>query len=257
MKLFLFTTDLTLAQKAEDAGVESVLVDWERKGKAVRQSGHNLEINQDSPDDVKLLADNLNIPVTVRVNPIGYYTKDEVNLAIDCGAKVIMLPMSKSVKDVERFLKIIDNRTETLVQIETPELVNKVGELNKLPWDYAHVGLNDLMVAKGNRSIWEAVADGTVEEVCSKLEGKKFGFGGVTVLGGGTPIPFNLILNEMVRLGCSMGILRRSFKAEILDRDFNSEIEILRMWIKSCSKRGEKSIQHDHELLKGIIKKYI
>jgi hypothetical protein len=257
MKLFLFTTDLTLAQKAEKAGIESVLVDWERKGKALRQAGHNLEINKDSPEDVKRLASNLNIPVTVRINPIGDYTKDEVNLAIDCGAKVIMLPMSKSIEDVERFLKIIDNRTETLIQIETPELVNNVEDMGKLPWDYAHLGLNDLMVAKGNKSIWEAVIDGTVKEVCSKLEGKKYGFGGVTVLSGGSPIPFNLILNEMVRLNCSIGILRRSFKVEILDRDIQSEIKMLRIWIRNCSKRGPKSILHDHELLRQIIEKYI
>lgn len=256
MKLFLFTKKLNLAKKAQDAGVDYVLVDWEKKGKTDRQKGHNLEINNDSPEDVKKLSNNLTIPVTVRVNPLGEYSNDEIDLAIDCGAKVIMLPMSKTIDDVEQFLKIVNNRTETLIQIETPEMVSEVKEFSKLPWDYAHVGLNDLMVAKGNKSIWEAVVDGTVEDVCTNLEGKKFGFGGVTILGGGTPIPFNLILNEMVRMKCSMGILRRSFKAEIMDRDMKSEIDILRMYIKSSSKRGLESVIHDHELLTKIINKY-
>jgi 2-keto-3-deoxy-L-rhamnonate aldolase RhmA len=256
MKLFLFTTDLVLAQKAQDAGIDYVLVDWERKGKTDRQAGHDLEINKDSPEDVRRLSQNLDIPVTVRVNPIGDYTADEVGLAIECGAKVIMLPMSKSINDVKKFLNIVNNRTKTLIQIETSEMTNLVQEFSKLPWDFAHVGLNDLMLAKGYNSIWQAVHDGTVEQICEHLKGRQYGFGGITVLGGGNPIPFNLILNEMVRLGCSMGILRRSFKAEIIDRDMKSEIEIIRMWIKSAKKRGPESIKHDHELLMNILRKY-
>lgn len=257
MKFFLFASDVNLAKKAEIADIDYVLVDWERKGKLERQSGHNLEINKDGSEEVTRLSKSLNIPVTVRVNPVGEYTYDEVNLALDCGAKVIMLPMSKTIKEVEEFLRIVNNRAETLIQIETPEMVNLVKELRELPWDYAHVGLNDLMVAKGNKTIWRSLIDGTVEKVCSNLECKKYGFGGITILGGGSPIPFNLILHEMVRLKCSMGILRRSFKSEMLDRNMKAEINLLRNGIETSKKRGQNSMKEDHKLLIKTIKNRI
>lgn len=257
MKLFLFTTNLELGAAAQEAGIDYLIVDWERKGKEERQLGKHLEINQDTPEDVYRLSQKLSIPITVRINPLGDYTNDEVACAIDNGAKVIMLPMARKIDEVSRFLEIINNRTETLVQIETPELVNKTKELSELPWDYAHVGLNDLMVAKGTSSIWDSLIDGTVEDVCNNLDGRKFGFGGMTIIGGGHPIPFNLVLHEMTRLNCSMGILRRSFKKEMMDRNINLEIKALRNYIDCSVLRGKKAIEEDKRLLHEVIRKIL
>jgi hypothetical protein len=257
MKLFLFNTSLELGAMAQDAGIDYLIVDWERKGKEERQVGKGLEINQDTPTDVYRLSSELSIPITVRINPIGDYSKDEVACAIDNGAKVIMLPMAKTIEEISRFLEIIDNRTETLVQIETPDLVNKTKELSKLAWDYAHVGLNDLMLAKGTSSIWISLVDGTVEDVCNNLNGRQYGFGGMTIIGGGHPIPFNLVLHEMTRLNCSLGILRRSFKRELMGRDINLEIKALRNYIDCSILRNNYAIEEDknklHEAVRGIL----
>ena len=81
LQLFLFTTDLGLAQRAEAAGIDSVIVDWESRGKDARQVGRDLEINCDSPEDAYRLARHLEIPVTVRINGPGHYGADEVEFA--------------------------------------------------------------------------------------------------------------------------------------------------------------------------------
>jgi hypothetical protein len=69
-RLFLFSADLAIARRAERAGVDSVIVDWERHGKHARQQGHDTEINDHSVAAVSTLSSRLRIPVTVRANPL-------------------------------------------------------------------------------------------------------------------------------------------------------------------------------------------
>ncbi len=148
---------------------------------------------------------------------------------------------------------IVNGRAKSIVQIETPQLVEQLADFKDLDWDIAYIGLNDLMVASGRSSIWEALADGTAEKICRGLHGRVYGFGGSTILGGGEPIINVLILHEMIRLGASVTIMRRTFKRELLDRDLNAEIEVLRAFISSSEKRGEQAILFDREHLVRFI----
>ena len=245
----MFTTDLALALRAERAGIDSIMVDWETKGKEARQKGRNLEGNNDTPEDVHSLSSNLKIPVSVRINPLGGYTLSEVNTALNNGAEIIMLPMARSVTEVKSFLSIVGERAKTIVQIETPSLAKEIEDFSNLDWDYAYIGLNDLMVARGGHSIWEAISDGTAEAICRYLEGRKYGFGGSTVLGGGEPIMGDLILHELVRLGGCMSIMRRTFRREVLDRDLNCEIRALREFVNCSERRGLEARLYDHNRL--------
>ncbi|MBI4436489.1 MAG: hypothetical protein HY590_03615 [Candidatus Omnitrophica bacterium] len=247
MKLFLFTTDLTLAQEAERAGLDSVIVDWETKGKGSRQQGYDVEINGDSPEDVSNLASHLHIPVTVRINCPGAHTATEVETALDHGARILMLPMARNCRDVESFLKIVKGRAKTLVQIETPQLEAESRDLAKLGWEYVYIGLNDLMIAKGGKSIWEYVLDGTVERIFQALPGRVYGFGGVTILGGGYPIRFTHILHELTRLGCGLSFMRRTFKKECKDRDLVAEVRAIHVAFEASSRRGPEAKAADHE----------
>mgnify|MGYP002071098654 CR=1 FL=1 len=145
----MFTTNLLLAFKAEQAGVDGVIVDWESRGKQARQKNHPLETNIDTPQDVYNISKELKMPVIVRVNPLGTHTASEITCALDNGAKIIMLPMAQSITEVKTFLKLIDNRAKVIIQIETPSLATNVTRLRTLDWDYAYIGLNDLMVATG------------------------------------------------------------------------------------------------------------
>lgn len=249
MELFFFTNNLGCALKAQKAGMDSVIIDWELKDKESRQAGYDLETNNDSAQDVSHLAKHLDIPVTVRINALGSHTNDELNCAIKNGAKIVMLPMAKSYKEVGEFLRLVNRRAKTIIQVETPQLVHEVDKISQLGWDYVYIGLNDLMIGRGGSCIWEAVADGTVEFVCRELRGRKYGFAGITVLGGGEPIRFGLILHELIRLGCSMSFLRRSFKKEILDRDWESEIKAIRSFTEASRSRGYLAKKYDHNRL--------
>lgn len=257
MELFLFTKNLDLAKRAESVGIDSVIIDWENRGKDVRQKGYDLETNINTVDDVKSLSSILKIPISVRINPLDVHTRTEIDSAIDNGAKIIMLPMAKTISELEHFIKIVNRRAKTIVQIETVSLSNVVGDMLNLEWDYAYIGLNDLMVAKGKHSIWEALLDGTAENICSRLAGRRYGFGGSTVIGGGRPIINILILHELIRLGGSISVMRRTFKTELLDRNLESEINVLRHFIECSEKRGKLARQYDYEHLCTIIKKII
>ncbi len=253
LQFFLFSKDLDLALRAEKAGIDSIVLDWEMRGKAKRQKDHNLEMNLDSPQDIRALSSNLKIPVSVRINSLWKNTSTEVDAAIANGAKIIMLPMAKSLNDVKQFLSIVDGQAKTIVQIETPELVEQLEGFNGLDWDIAYIGLNDLMVSYGRSSIWETFSDGTAERICGSLCGRVYGFGGSTILGGGEPIINILILHEMVRLGASVTVMRRTLKRELLDSDFNAEIKALRVFVSCSEKRGKQAILFDHEHLLRLI----
>ena len=244
LKLFLFTTDLSLAKQAEAAGIDSIIVDWEQKGKNNRQTKYATEINGDTPEDVAALAKVLSIPITVRINALDENSDREIETAIDNGAKIIMLPMAEHPREIERFVKLVDARVETIIQIETQPLVDHCHNLRDIGWNYAYIGLNDLMISRHSKWLWEAVADGTVERIFDILKDRQVGFGGVTVIGGGKPIPFVELLSEMARLGCHLSFLRRSFKREIQGRDINAEIQAVRaVWSAACRRQPEAILQ--------------
>lgn len=249
MKFFLFTTDLAVAMMAEKAGIDSIIVDLEQTGKQKRQSGYDTEINKNDPADIEKLTANLEIPVTVRVNAFNDVTCSEIDCAIVHGAKIIMLPMARTALEVKNFLQYIDSRTKTIIQIETLDLVKDITALAELNWDYAYIGLNDLMIEKKETCIWSSLQDGTVELICKALSERKYGFGGITILGGGSPINTELLLHEYVRLGSSMGLLRRTFFKELLDRNIMTEIPLIREFLKNSQQRGQKAIKMDQKKL--------
>jgi 2-keto-3-deoxy-L-rhamnonate aldolase RhmA len=245
LELFLFTTDLTCALQAQEAGIDSVIVDWEWRGKQHRQAGYSTEINADTPEDVAALAARLRIPVTVRVDRLQENTASDVEIALDHGAGAIMLPMAEQASDVKRFARLVRGRARTIIQIETESLVRQCDALRSVDWDCAYIGLNDLMVSRGTRWIWEPLADGTVERIFDILGDRALGFGGVTVVGGGRPLPFVELLREMARLGCRLSFLRRTFKAEILDRDISAEVAAVRATWTAARRRGPQAVQQD------------
>lgn len=247
LKLFLFTTDVSFAKQAEHAGIDSVIVDWERVGKEKRQINYSTEINLHTAQDLVALAKHLTIPITVRINRLGEYSASEIDLALEQGAKIIMLPMAETPSEVEQFLHLVKDRAKTMIQIETPKLVEHCDALRELGWDYAYIGLNDLMIARGSRWIWEPLADGTVEQVFEKLTGRVVGFAGVTVIGGGIPLPFLDLLREMARIGCQLSVLRRTFKREIVGRNLNAEIQLIQAaWEAACCRHLE-AIEQDRQ----------
>ena len=251
--LFLFSTDASLAARAVASGVDYIIVDWERGNKLKRQAGTGFQIGEDTVKDVEELALGNGLPVFVRVNPLGLDTESEIALALRAGCQGIMLPMARDREEVSAFLSLIPEGVRTLIQIETRELATNPLSIVDLPWDFAHVGLNDLMLSRGAPTIWTAVLDGTVEKICKSLEGRRFGFGGITVVDGGSPIPARLVILEMSRLGCSMGILRRSFTADVTGRDIAYEVSAIQRLLEDGSRRDRNLLEQDRVSLENAI----
>lgn len=259
MRFYLFTTSTELAQEAQAAGINRLVVDWERRGKNARQREYDFEINRQGVREVRSLAAAASLPILVRINPLGPKTADELRRAIDAGAGEIMLPMARKASEVERFLALTDGRARTVVQIETQELVDDLAALESLPWDSAYIGLNDLQISRGGRgSIWSGMADGTVEKIYQSLPGREVGFGGITVADGGRPLPFALLFAEMIRLGCALSFLRRTFHQEIPGRNLAGEIAAIRRLEKTLRARRPAQVNEDRsafvKLLAGLVR---
>lgn len=253
LQLFLFTANPELAMSARRGGLDYIIVDLERGEKRARQAGTGFQVGEDTIQDVRRLAGSFGLPVVVRVNPINAGGAQDITEALDAGAAGLMLPMARNASQVREFLNLVPRDIRTLIQIETAELAAAPDQIRDLEWDYVHIGLNDLKLARGAASIWTSVLDGTVERVCTALEGRSFGFGGITVTDGGAPIPARLVMMEMVRLNCQVGVLRRSFSQDVTQRDPGSEISAIRELFRRGNLRDPGSeAAHRRELEAAI-----
>jgi len=223
------TNDLAVAKIAEKAGVDRIWIDLEILGKEERQKGLNTVKSHHSVDDIKKIAPQLTTSeMMVRVNPWNDNSEAEINQVIAAGAQIVMLPMWKTVAEVESFLRGISGRCKTSLLLETKEAVaclDKVLALNGI--DEIHIGLNDLHLSYDMDFMFELLSDGTVEKLCKKIAktGIPYGFGGIAKIGEGI-LPADYIVTEHYRLGSTRVILSRSFcnVEEISDK---AEIEKL------------------------------
>ena len=220
LKLMYITNRIDVAKIADETGVDRIFIDLEYIGKEDRQQG------LDSVKSYHTVSDIINIKkviknaeLVVRVNPMHEKTSDfmgsdyEINSVIDAGADLIMLPMYRSMDEVEKFLKIVNGRAKTQLLAETPEACGIMKETVKIPEvDEIHIGLNDLHLAYHKKFMFELLADGTVDKKCDdiKKSDKPFGFGGIARIGYGI-LPAEYIIKEHYRIGSTRAILSRSF----------------------------------------------
>lgn len=220
LKLMYITNRTDIAEIADDTGVDRIFIDLEYIGKEDRQQGlDSVKSHHTVSDIIRIRKVLKNAELMVRVNPIHEKTSllcgsdYEINSVIDAGADIVMLPMYRSIAEVEKFLKIIDGRAKTQLLAETPEacsIMNEVVVLSEL--DEIHIGLNDLHLAYHKKFMFELLADGTVDKICNaiKKSQKPFGFGGIARIGYGT-LPAEYIIKEHYRIGSTRAILSRSF----------------------------------------------
>ena len=220
LKLMYITNRIDVAKIADETGVDRIFIDLEYIGKEDRQQG------LDSVKSYHTVSDIINIKkviknaeLVVRVNPIHEKNLDfmgsdyEINSAIDAGADLIMLPMYRSIDEVEKVLRIVYGRAKTQLLAETPEACGIMKETVKIPEvDEIHIGLNDLHLAYHKKFMFELLADGTVDKICDdiKKSDKPFGFGGIARIGYGI-LPAEYIIKEHYRIGSTRAILSRSF----------------------------------------------
>lgn len=214
------TNNPITAAIAQDAGVDRIWVDMEYLGKEARQGALDTVKNHHTIDDIKKIRPVVkSAELLVRVNPIHKAagpvcdSKTEIDMAVNAGADVVMLPMFKTAEEVKYFISIVNKRAKVQLLFETVEAVNNIDEILDIPGiDEIHIGLNDLHLDMKLDFMFELLCGDTVKNICraAAKRGIKYGFGGIARVGLGM-LPAEYIIAEHYRLGSTAAILSRSF----------------------------------------------
>jgi len=252
LDLFFLTNRTEVAKIAECYGVNRIWVDLERLGKKERQQGRQTVISDHSISDIIAIRPILKTAkLMTRINPWNINSSREIEMVIDAGTDIIMLPMWKTPFEVEKFISSVRGRVKTVLLLETKEAVDCIDEIMTLGYDELHIGLNDLHISYGLTFMFELLANGTVEIICRKCHehGIPYGFGGIASLGKGL-LPSENVIMEHYRLGSTRAILSRSFcdintcrDIETIEERFSINMERIRMYENYCSKCGAPNFE--------------
>lgn len=214
LSLIYITNIPAVALIAEKNGVDRIMVDLETIGKEERQKNMNTVKSHHTVTDVATISNLLTkSEMLVRINPWNETSVSEIEAVISAGADRIMLPMWKTVSEVNSFLEAVNGRVRTTLLLETKEAVEIVDDVLENPMiDDIHIGLNDLHLSYGLTFMFELLSNGVVESLCRKFKAKgiPYGFGGIARIGEGM-LPAERIIMEHYRLGSTRAILSRSF----------------------------------------------
>lgn len=264
--LMYITNNPDVAAIAQSCGVERIWVDLERLGKEERQRHVDSVKSHHTIEDIKRLRPIIKeSELLVRVNPINPDSKAEINAVIEAGADMIMLPMWKSVDDVQRFVSYVNGRVKTTLLLETKEATECLDDVLAFGgFEEIHIGLNDLHLSYGLDFMFGLLANGTVEMLCEKIRQHHlpYGFGGIARLDSGL-LPARNVIMEHYRLGSTRAILSRSFCDANFDPDceelFYFEMKRLRDYEQSMESLSEDAFDKNRraviEIVNGIVEK--
>lgn len=215
---FYITNNIIEAQIVDKLDINWIFIDLETVGKKNRQIGRNTVISDHSITDVQKIRKVINnTKILVRCNPIGTHSQEEIDtINKTSGIDMVMLPFFKSVNEVKTFLDLLDtSKVSPALLIETMSALENLDEILKLyPFNYVHIGLNDIHIERNTTFMFEPYTDGTLEKSVEiiKMNNIKFGIGGIGKIGSDLlPKPESIII-EHTRLKSSGIILSRSFK---------------------------------------------
>ena len=273
LKLMYITNRPEVAEIADRTGVDRIFIDMEYIGKEKRQAGLDSVKSRHTIADIVSVRKVLkNAELLVRVNPIHKATsehsgsREEINAAVDAGADVIMLPMYRTLDDVEEFLHIVDGRAKTQLLAETPDACSIMNQVAMIPEvDEIHLGLNDLHLAYHKKFMFELLADGTVDKICNviKQTDKRFGFGGIARVGYGM-LPAEYVIKEHYRIGSTCAILSRAFcnadkikELSVISELFETEMVKIRETESLAENMSEEELNYNHEQVKKFVSQII
>lgn len=220
LNLMYITNNPAVAKVAEKSGINRIFVDMEYIGKDERQKGLNSVKNRHTFEDIRNISNALTTAeLLVRVNPIHEKTENyesseqEIEKAVEAGGEIIMLPMVKTAREVERFVRAVDGKAKTMLLVETAMANENIQELLTVDGiDEVHIGLNDMHLDYKKKFMFELLTDGTVERLCEIFHKADipYGFGGIARLGYGM-LPAEKVIVEHYRLGSTKAIVSRSF----------------------------------------------
>jgi len=263
LTLMYITNNPEVALIAQKNGVDRIWVDLEQLGKAERQKNMNTVKSTHTINDIKIIAPLMKTSqLLVRVNPWNENSKQEIKDVIEAGADIIMLPMWKSVLEVQNFIMATEGKVKTTLLLETKEAVECLDEVLQLSGiDEIHIGLNDLHLSYGLSFMFELLSNGTVEKICNKIKhsGLPYGFGGIARLGEGL-LPAEKIILEHYRLGSTRAILSRSFcNTEVITNVlevndlFQKHLNELRVFEDSVSVIQKEELEKNKHEVQNIV----
>lgn len=252
-ELLLFTTDVAIVREAGAAGVAGFVVDWERRGKQVRQTGFDTQIGADDADDLRRVRAHTRGRVVCRINGVHEGTADEIETALVTGADELLVPMVRRPEEVAVVLDRVAGRAGVGILIETVDGLARLDALARLPLARIYVGLNDLAIERGTENLFEAVIDGSVERVRAAFPGR-FGFGGLTLPEAGRPLPCRLLIAEMARLGADFTMMRRSFLRDTRGLPLANHVPRIHAALEAAGQRTPDQIRADRRELERVVK---
>lgn len=252
--LYLFFHDEAYARAAAAAGIDGFVVDLESSGKEARQAGADTEINRNVPADVYRCREAVgDRRILCRVNNRPGEMEREIEEVVAAGADEVFVPMVESIDDVRRAQQAIAGRVDLALMIETEWAVAHADRLAAEPVRRVFVGLHDLGIQRRSRSLWEGLRDGTVERVRRAVGDVAFGFGGMTLPDGGSPIASRLLAAELARLRCDYTFLRRSFLRDVPRAALAPSVARMRAAWARLALRSPEDVERDHDELCSTI----
>lgn len=247
--LMYITNNPQVALIAEKNGVDRIWIDLETLGKEERQKGMNTVKSHHTVEDIKKIKPLLKkSELLVRINPWNAGSTKEIDDVVSAGADIIMLPMWKTISEVNSFIKAVRGRCKTTLLLETKEAVEIIDAvLANGQMDEIHIGLNDLHLSYGLDFMFELLTNGTIECLAKKITeaGIPYGFGGIARLGTGD-LPAERVIMEHYRLKSTRAILSRSFcNTELItdikeiEKVFENNMKDLRQFESGISKNSD------------------
>jgi 2-keto-3-deoxy-L-rhamnonate aldolase RhmA len=238
IRFFFITDQPDMARYVAANGVDRIFVDLETLGKHERQGHLSTVISDHSIEGLAAICQlNLDVEVMARLNPVNAETALEVEAAISAGAEILMLPMFRTVEEVERFSHCVAGRARICLLVETQDAARNLAACIAVPGvDEVHIGLNDLSLDLGLPFMFQPLAQGLIDPMAATLRnaGLPFGIGGVARADEGL-LPAQYLLGEHARLGSTAAILSRTFHRMARDvpaiereMDFAAEVGKLR-----------------------------
>ncbi len=255
-ELLLFTTNTSFANECLSAGIDAIIIDWENQGKHERQKKYDTQINQDSYDDLITMRKAIDGNIICRINQYTNTSNYEIQKAIEGGADEILLPMVKTVDQVEAFVNTVNNQVKCGILIETKECLNILPKLAHFQLHRMYIGLNDLQISKGTPNLFYAFVDGTVKEIKQALPNAKLGLGGITHPDYGYPLLCKKLINYYVQHGMQFSFLRRSFNKIVEDHGIENTIKSIKAAIETAKQISSDEQKQNYLQLEAQIKQW-
>lgn len=247
-RLTMLTTDPALAAAGDRAGVQRIGIDFEHLGKAERQAGYDTRVSRHEWSDLAVVAAVLDRGrAFARLNPIHDGSAAEVETALSCGARVLMLPFFRTAGEVERFVALVRGRAETMVLVETAPAAVRIRDIIAVRGvDEIMIGLNDLHLQLGVANHFEVLVSPLMEGICHALraDGRPFSVGGVARAGDrAMPVPSELVYAQYPRLGATGGWLTRSFLKDLDADELPAAVAALRRQLSDWAARDGDALE--------------